>query len=65
MMNYQEQSTKVIMQLAAEGDSGACFELSKRYDKGTPLLDKDAELSEYWMKRGLGVKNFAKPNKCL
>lgn len=55
MKNYQEQSTKVIMQLAAEGDSGACFELSKRYDKGTPLLDKDAELSEYWMKRGLGV----------
>lgn len=55
-MRYDELPTKKIMELATNGDTDACIELSERYAKGTPLLEKDAKKAEYWRKKAEGIE---------
>ena len=47
-MSYQEKTTKRILQLAKEGDFEACIELSSRYRTGTPMLEKNPVMADYW-----------------
>ena len=57
MQNYEDLGTKIIQDLANEGDKEACLELSKRYAIGTTLLRKDLSLANYWKKKALEIDN--------
>lgn len=57
-MNYSEQPTKRIMQLANNGDPNACLELSARYATGTTLLKKDKGKAKEWKRRADEILNL-------
>ncbi len=58
---YQELPTKKIIELAKGEDYEACMELSDRYKTGTPLLEKNLVLSEYWMNRAKDISGGKDP----
>lgn len=57
-MSYQEKTTKRILQLAKEGDFEACIELSSRYRTGTPMLEKNPVMADYWQNRAMELADY-------